>query len=67
MPFYDQVQAIIEDVLVHDMLMLVRDRNARPGNNNSGRERVMGKHGIGNHISDNGERLCNYLKKKTWL
>ena len=59
--FYDQVQAIIEDVRAHDMLMVVGDLNARPGNNNSGRVREMGKHSIGN-VNDNGERMYNFCE-----
>ena len=63
--FYDQVQAIIEDVPAHDMLMVVGDLNARPGNNNSDRERV-GKHGIGN-VKENGERLCNFCEENNMV
>ncbi|KAL9964437.1 hypothetical protein ACROYT_G028080 [Oculina patagonica] len=35
-----KVQAIIEDVPAHDVLMLVGDLNTRPGSNNNGRGRT---------------------------
>ena len=54
--FYDQLQAVTDEVPIHDVVMVLGDLNARPGNNNISRDRVMGKHGIGT-INDNGERL----------
>ena len=48
------------------MLMVVGDLNARPGNNNSGRERVIGKHGIGN-VNDMAKDCVISVKKTTWL
>ena len=50
--FYDQLQAVTDEVPIHDLVMVLGDLNARPGNNNIGRDRVMGKHGIGT-INDN--------------
>ena len=50
--FYEQLQAVTDEVPTHDLLMVLRDLNARPDNNNIGTYRVMGKHGIGT-ISDN--------------
>ena len=57
--FYDQLQAVTDEVPTHDLLMVSGYLNARPGNNNTGRDRVMGKHGIG-IINNNGERLCHF-------
>ena len=57
--FYDQLQAVTDKVSTHDFRMVLEDLNARPRNNNVGRDRVMGKHGIGT-INDNGERLCHF-------
>ena len=60
--FYDQLQAVTDEVPTHDLVMVLGDLNARPGNNNIGRDRVMGKHGIGT-INDNGERLCHFCEE----
>lgn len=61
--FYDQLQEVTDEVPTLHLLMVLGDLNARPGNNNIGRDRVMGKHGIGT-INDNGERLCHFCDKK---
>ncbi|XP_020630998.1 craniofacial development protein 2-like [Orbicella faveolata] len=64
--FYDQLQAVTDEVPTPDLLMVLGDLNARPGNNNIGRDRVMGKHGIGT-INDNGERLCHFCDKNNMV
>ena len=61
--FYDQLQTAIEDVPTHDMLLIIGDLNARTGNINTGRERVMGKHGLGSYLmNDNGERMADFCE-----
>ena len=45
---------------------MLGDLNARPGNNNIGRDRLMGKHGKGN-INDNGERLCHFCEENNMV
>ena len=57
--FYDQLQAVTDEVPTHDLLMVLGDLNSRLGNNNINRDCVMGKRGIGT-INDNGERLCHF-------
>ena len=39
--FYDQLQAVTDKVPTHDLLIVLEDLNATPGNNNTGRDRVM--------------------------
>ena len=56
--FYDQLQQAIQEVPSHDVLCVIGDFNARVGNDNEGREKIMGKNGCGN-INDNGRRLCD--------
>ena len=55
--FHDQLGEVISQVKRHDMLVLTGDMNAKVGNNPSGLERVMGKHGLGSIRNDSGERL----------
>ncbi len=55
--FYEILQREIDLVPSHDVLIVLGDMNAKVGSNNSGREQVMGKHGLG-VINDNGERFC---------
>ena len=56
--FYDSLQAMLEEIPAHDMIIFMGDLNARVGSNNKGRERVMGQQGLG-EMTDNGERLVN--------
>ena len=66
--FYDQLQAAIEDVPAHDMLLIIGDLNARTGSINTGRERVMGSHGLGTHLmNENGERMCDFCELNSLL
>ena len=44
----------------NDMFVVMGGLNAKVGNNNTNREEVMGKFGIG-VMSDNGERLCDFF------
>ena len=64
--FYDQLQAVTDKVPTHYLHMVLGDLNARPGNNNIGRDGVMGKHGIGT-INDNGERLCHFCDENNMV
>ena len=66
MLFYDQLQAVPDEVPTLDLLMVLGDLYARPGNNNIGRDRVMGTHGIGT-INDNGERLCHFCDENNMV
>ena len=54
--FYHQLQDTISSCNRHDMIVVMGDLNAKLGNNNSNREEVMGKFGVG-VMNDNGERL----------
>ena len=60
--FYSTVQAALEDIPGHDVLLLMGDFNARVGGNNLDRERTMGKHGEG-ECTDNGERLIDLCEE----
>ena len=42
------------------------DLNAKVGNNNTNREEVMGKFGIG-VMNDNGERLCDFCSTNGFI
>ena len=64
--FYDKLQAVTNEVPTLDLVMVLGDLNARPGNNNIGRDRVMGKHGIGT-INDNEERLCHFCEENNMV
>ena len=47
--FYEQLQAIIEKVPAHDVLLVIGDMNARTGMDNTNRERTIGREGLGTH------------------
>ena len=55
-----------DEVPGHDLPIVLRDLNARPGNNNIGRYRVMGNHGEGT-INNNGERLCHFCDESNMV
>jgi hypothetical protein len=44
------------------MMLILRDLNAKVGSENTGREHVVGKHGIGS-INDNGEKLVEFCEE----
>ena len=61
--FYEQLQAIIEEVPAHDVLLVIGDMNARTGMDNTNRERTIGREGLGTHpMNDNGERMCDFCE-----
>jgi hypothetical protein len=60
--FYSTLQAAIEDIPGHDVLLLLGDFNARVGSNNTGRESVMEKHGEG-VCTENGGRLIDLCEE----
>ena len=60
--FYNSLQATLEEIPQHDMTILMGDMNARVGSDNTGRERTMGKEGVG-EMTDNGERLVNLCEE----
>ena len=64
--FYDQLQAVTDEVPTYDLLIVLGDLNARPRNNNTVRDHVMGKHGIGT-INDNGERLFHFCDENNMV
>ncbi|XP_078381429.1 uncharacterized protein LOC144664193 [Oculina patagonica] len=64
--FYDQLQQAVQEVPSHDVLCVIGDFNAHVGNDNEGREKIMGKNGCGN-INDNGRRLCDLKGKNSLL
>ena len=57
--WYEQLQAEVDKVPEHDMLLVMGDMNAKIGSDNTDRERAMGSQGWGT-INNNGERLVNF-------
>ena len=55
---YDKMEEEIRTTPRHDVLMVVGDLNARVGEDNTGRERIMDTQGFG-CINNNGERLSD--------
>ena len=54
--FYEQLQSVLNKIPRRDIKVLLGDLNAKVGNDNAGREDIMGKHGLGVQ-NDNGERF----------
>jgi Reverse transcriptase (RNA-dependent DNA polymerase)/Domain of unknown function (DUF6451) len=54
--FYESLSATLNKVPRGDIQILMGDLNAKVGNDNSHRESVMGKHGLGT-ANDNGDRF----------
>ena len=57
--FYEQLQAVVEGIQKHDLLIVMGDLNAKVGDNKVGFENVMGGHGIG-VSNENGEKLLDF-------
>jgi len=57
--FYDALQATIDKVPRSDVSIVLGDMNAKVGEDNSGREENMGKHGVGS-MNENGELFADF-------
>ena len=57
--FYEQLQAELEEITRHDVIIIMGDMNAKVGDDNLGVERTMGRHGCGT-INSNSERLVDF-------
>jgi hypothetical protein len=57
--FYDALQATIDKVPRSDVSIVLGDMNAKVGEDNSGREENMGKHGVGS-LNENGELFADF-------
>ena len=57
--WYEQLQATISKVPLHDMVVVMGDLNAKVGADNKNKERAMGSHGCG-VLNNNGERLVEF-------
>ena len=55
---YNKLQAVIEGLPNKDLNIIMGDANAKVGEDNTGYEETMGKHGVGQMI-ENGERFAN--------
>ena len=54
--FYEQLQEVVDKLPRRDLKIPMGDLNAKVGADNTNRELVMGKHGVGVQ-NENGERL----------
>ncbi|KAL8622673.1 hypothetical protein ACOMHN_009307 [Nucella lapillus] len=57
--FYDQLQATIDRAPKRDLKIVMGDMNAKVGANNSDKELIMGKHGMGEQ-NENGELFTDF-------
>ena len=57
--FYAQLQAVVDKVPRRDMLILMGDLNAKVGSDNTGRDREMGKNGLGD-MNENGKLFADF-------
>ena len=55
--FYDSLQGVLDRTPRRDIRILMGDLNAKLGSDNTGRERIMGRHGLG-WLNENGERFA---------
>lgn len=56
--FYDSLQGVLDHTPRRDIRILMGDLNAKLGSDNTGRERIMGRHGLG-CLNQNGERFAD--------
>ena len=57
--FYEQLQAVMDRIPKRDMKILMGDINAKVGADNTDRELIMGKHGVGEQY-ENGELFTEF-------
>lgn len=58
--FYDKLQRTVSKIPTHDILIVCGDFNAKVGNSNSEKEKIMGKNGARGVMNENGELFCNF-------
>jgi len=56
--FYEQLQVAIDRLGKKDITLVMGDFNAKIGDDNTGYESIMGRHGLG-QMNENGERLAD--------
>lgn len=64
--FYSSLQRVLDEIPRHDITLLMGDFNARVGQSNHNRRRVMGKHAVGD-LTDNGERLISMCEENDFV
>ena len=64
--FYNQLQDTVSSCNRNGMTVVMGDLNAKVGNNNTKREEVMGKFGVG-VMNDNGEMLCDFCSANGFI
>ena len=57
--FYTQLQTTLDKIPRRDMLIVMGDLNAKVGNDNTGREREMGRNGV-EQMNENGKLLADF-------
>ncbi|GFS11523.1 3-hydroxybutyrate dehydrogenase type 2 [Elysia marginata] len=57
--FYDLLQEVMDKLPEKDINILMGDANAKIGRDDTGYDRIMGSHGLG-EMNDNGERFANF-------
>ena len=58
--FYERLQGVIDGVANKDLILLLGDLNAKVEIENTSSETVMGKHGVGKIINQNGELFADF-------
>ena len=64
--FYAQLQAELEKLPRHDMLVIMGDLDAKVGSDNWSYDRAMGKEGCGTMNENDGTSCRTVCSKKTW-
>ena len=57
--FYDELQKTLDGRTRRDILIVTGDFNAKIGKDNTGRERIMGREGLGT-MNENGEMFTDF-------
>ena len=57
--FYDSLQGVLDHTPWRDIRILMGDLNAKIGSDNTGRERIMERHGL-DCLNENGERFADF-------